>query len=454
MSVPAPPPTRARSRPAVHHSTRAAPALRALVELDPAIAALSLWCDHRDGAETGTQGSTISYGPDFSDRPLHERTGLAAHHILHVALRHPARMTDMRARLGGAFRPALWALAADAVVNEALLLADHALPRPAVTLTGLLRASLGRDATPEGALRDWTVDRLYFALTAGATGDGRAEGEGNGGGSGDGEGDGGTDGGSGSVRKATDYARAHGFAPDITPAAGESTTGADRPGDAADTARWRQHLARAMGAGQAAGRGLGRIGHLIADVPERRTPWEVVLRGALLRALLPLPQPAAHRPARRWLAGAAQAAQAGAPVPGFEPGRRLATDAPRVAVAIDASGSIDDARLALFWAEVTGIARRLRAELHVLVFDEAVRSVVRIDPAGGTPRLPPLPRGGGTAFAPVVAAATEMRASALVILTDMDGDPGPAPRGLSVIWAVPDARDATPPFGRLIDLSD
>ncbi len=40
-----------------------------------------------------------------------------------------------------------------------------------------------------------------------------------------------------------------------------------------------------MAAGRMAGRGVGVIGHLMADLAPSETPWEVVLRGLLARAL-------------------------------------------------------------------------------------------------------------------------------------------------------------------------
>ena len=395
------------------HASRARAALEALVETDPAIAALALWCDHRDGARTATEGTTITYGPDFSDRPPHEQQGLVAHHVLHVALRHSARMAEMAARLGAGFDADRWNLAADALVNEAVTRAGHALPRPSPTLTALL-AETALPASSGAALAEWDVERLYHALT-----------------------------GSGADKGARKAAR--GYAPDLSPESGATGD------DAEDAARWRQHLSQALEVGRQAGRGLGRIGHRIADMPARRTPWEVVLRGLLTRAATPMPRPAPQRPARRWLAAAAQAARAGTPAPGFEPGLRPVSDVPRIAVALDASGSIDDARLNLFWAEVTGIAQRLRAELHLIVFDDAIRHQARIEP-GAAPTLAPMPRGGGTAFAPVTEAARALAPAALVILTDLEGEPGPAPP-FPVIWAVPDPKGAAPSYGRLLDLS-
>lgn len=406
------------------HSDRARPALSVLAETDPALAALSLWCDHRDGVATRSQGTVITYGPDFAARPLHEQAGLAAHHILHVALRHSARMAGLATRLGPAFDEVLFNLAADALVNQALLLSGYALPRPAVTATDLLAATTTRQVTPQQTLADWDVERLYYALLRPVSGkDGRDR-----------------------SRAAT---LARDFAPDLEPDSGDP----DADGGATAAARWRQHLTRALDAGLAAGRGIGVIGHRIADIPAARTPWELHLRRFLTRATLALPQTSYRRPARRWIAAAAQARNAGTPTPGFEPGQRPLLDVPRIVIALDTSSSIDDARLALFWGEVTAVARRTRAELHLLAFDDSVRLHLKLDPAQAQLLRPDLPRGGGTAFAPVIAAAIALRPSALVILTDLDGDPGPPPRALPVLWAAPDGTTTPAPFGERITLT-
>lgn len=103
---------------------------------------------------------------------------------------------------------------------------------------------------------------------------------------------------------------------------------------------------------------------------------------------------------------------------------------------------------------MSGIARRLNAELHLLVFDDDIRHISRLDPAQTRFTLPDLLRGGGTAFKPVIDAARRLDATALVILTDLEGDAGPAPpASLRVIWAVPALVGRTAPFGRLIDPS-
>ncbi len=408
------------------HSTRATAALRALAEADPALAALSLWCRHRDGAETRTAGDEITYGPAFEAMPLHEQTGLAAHHVLHVALRHSARLADLERRLGAGFDAALYNLAADALVNEVLLLADHALPRPAVTASDVLQQALGKTVPPAEVLAEWDVDRLYFALVAAREGQ------------------------DGTQKDAAQrYAAAQDFDPDLDPSPGQP----DTDGGAEEAARWQQHVSRALDAGRQAGRGIGRHLHRLADVSQPRLPWEMLLRRLLTQAVTVQPRPNPRRPARRWIATTAEAMRRGTLAPGYQPGQSPLTDVPRIAIGLDASSSIDDARLALFWAEVTGIARRMRAELALMIFDDAVRYRQRLDPAQSRFDLPELPRGGGTAFEPVIAEAQQMEAAALVMLTDLEGAAGAAPRGLPVIWVVPEPGSLVPPFGRLVDMT-
>lgn len=405
------------------HSPRATAALRALTEADPALAALSLWCAHRDHAGgTETAGTEIRYGPGFASLPLHEQIGLAGHHILHVALQHSARMQDMAARLGAAFQPDLWGIAADSIVNEVLLAAGHALPRPALTLTGLLAASTGQALPPAQALAEWDAERLYLALQGGAGGQGAA--------------------------KARAHAAAQGHAPDLHPAPSD-------PQAEQAKADWRAHLTRAMAAGAAAGFGIGIVGRSLADLPHPRVPWERVLRRLLARATLPNPVPSHRRPARTWLAIEAEARRTRTPTPVFQPGLARSQPVPRLVLGLDCSTSTEGPMLGLFLAEITGIARRMAAEVQVIPFDEVAHPAVRLDLAGAVPQIRalPLPQGGGTDFRPLIAAARRLAPSALVILTDLEGPCGPDPR-LPVIWAVPEAaRPPSAPFGHVLTLA-
>jgi predicted metal-dependent peptidase len=405
----------------VTHSTRASPALARLTEADPALAVLALWCAHRDAAgDTRTAGDTILYGADFAALDTPRQVGVAAHHVLHVALRHAGRMAAMGDRLGPRFDPALYGLAADAIVNETLVLAGHALPRPFICLTELLRRAGLPAQSPRAALSDWDSDRLALALHR----DGSA------------------------ARAARDYATEKGFAPDLE----QGVTGADHSTTETE-ADWRAHLARAMEAGRKAGTGVGTLAALLADLVPPRVPWELRLRGLLARALTETPRDSFRRPAARWVAMEAEARRAGTPAPVFQPGRARDDRRPRLVLCLDTSSSVDDLTLQMFGAEIAAIAARTGAEIHLIGFDDCVHTETRL-PTGARDALSTvaLRRGGGTAFDPALARAAALGPSAVVVLTDLEAPVGPAPIRAPMIWAVPEGIATVPPYGSVIEI--
>jgi len=366
-------------------------------------------------------GDTIVYGPGFASLGLAEQVGLAAHHVLHVALRHANRQAGLAERLGPRFDASLYGLAADGIINETLLLAGHGLPRPAVTLTDLLE-EIGRPAkSPVEALADWDADRLAMLLHSDAR----------------------------MAEKARDWGVTRGFAQDLS--LGEP----DDEGERQQTADWRNQLLRALEAGRKAGTGIGRLGAILADMAPAETAWEVVLRGILARALIDRPRPSHRRPAGAWVAMMAEAQAHGRPEPAFQPGRARQSDRPRIAIGLDTSSSIDPLTLSLFLAEAEGIVRRTGAEAHFLAFDETVHEVRRLDGAGWRGlRDIALRTGGGTDFAPVLEAAGGLNPSIAVILTDLDAPFGREPR-VPVLWAVPGRQEvAPPPFGRILRIGE
>ncbi|MEX5727328.1 putative metal-dependent peptidase [Rhodovulum iodosum] len=443
---------------AERHSTRATRALQKLSEVDPAFASLSLWCNHRD-AEAGegpawTDGRTIFYRPPFEALSLDEQIGLAAHHILHVAFRHVPRARAMFARFGDRYDEKMFNLATDAIVNQTLLLSGYILPRPCVELTGVLKGALDEDMPAERAIGRYDAETLYVALMQGRQGKpgGREGARGQAGGTGKGKGRGGGNEGQeseGAAARAADYAERQGFAPDLDASDAEAGQGG-----AAEDAEWRQRLARAMAEGRLAGTGIGMLGHRIADIPEPHTPWEVVLRGLLARAVQHDPRRTYQRPTRRWIALEGAARAAGGAVPVYEPGTVHRRDAPKIAVGIDSSASIDKARLALFAAQVAGIGRRTGAEVHVLVFDTIVHAHELMTGADWESRILDIAfsREGGTSFVEVIDHAARLAPSAIVILTDLEGVFGPKPGRVPVIWAVPGEVPSAPPFGRVLAL--
>ncbi len=404
------------------HSDRASRALRKLAETDPAFASLSLWVAHEDSDAKAlpawSDGTTIRYGASFETFTLPEQMGMAAHHILHVAFRHAARAASMGLRFGPAHDGALFNTAADAVLNEALFRAGYVMPRPCVLLTDLLREALGETAPPDDALARWDAETLYVRLM-GAGDKGRPREA------------------AGKVRA---WAARQGFAEDLD---------AGNPEDGDDAGEWQERVTRAMEAGRMAGRGIGLMGHRLADLPETRVPWETVLRRLVTNAVTELPRQSFRRPTGRWLALDA----AGETLP-FEPATARNARAPRVAIGIDSSSSVDETRLQLFAAQVAGIARRTGAEMHVLVFDDAVRErrMMRGGTWDGAVTGLAFSRDGGTDFAPVMAEADRLEPAVIVMLTDLDAPLPPRPRA-PVIWAVPEPPRAAPAWGRLLSLA-
>ena len=403
------------------HSGRAGRALAHLAERDPALSVLALWCAHRDGDRTETIGARILYGPEFEALTLAEQIGTVGHHVLHVALRHPERQQALAARLGPGFDPALFGLVADALVNETLLLAGHGLPRPAVTVTELMRAARLPSETASGALSAWDAERLYMALNEDSSAAGRAR----------------------------DFGKRLGWQPDLS---GEPSGGEAPEGERPAPEDWQGRVARALQAGRRAGIGIGGIGSPLADFAPPRIPWERRLRGLLARALQADPHPVWHRPAGRWLAMEAQARSAGGPLPVFQPQTRMLRERPRIVVALDVSSSIDAATRRLFAGEIGGILRRSGAEARLITFDTQVHLDIDLPAGHWRDRLAQqrLHSGGGTDFRAALARAARHRPSVAILLTDLDGPTGPDP-GCPVIWAVPGDPPA-PPFGRVLGL--
>ncbi|MEM9736880.1 MAG: VWA-like domain-containing protein, partial [Pseudomonadota bacterium] len=373
------------------HSHRAAFALQKLAEDDPALGALALWCKHRDGegaegAAAWTAGETIHYGPAFTALAPHEQVGLAAHHVLHVAFRHGARSNGLRLRFGERYQGDVYNIAADAIVNETLTRAGYALPRPAVTLAALVAKLRLAEPAREKALATLDADALYvlLALDRGGSAGGQS----------------GTEEDKSRAERVLAAAEQLGFAPDLE----DDPSEAPEQLGTADDAEWSQRLAFALEQGRRAGRCLGALGLRLQDLPQVTTPWEVVLRRLMTKALTQDRAPDYRRPARRWLALEGSARQRGTDQPAFLPATRQDRELPRIVIGLDTSGSVDTLRLKNFAAQVTAIARRARAELHLLVFDLTVRSHTLLTGPNIAERIAKIAfaRDGGTSFVDVI----------------------------------------------------
>ena len=114
-----------------HRGTRA---VQRMVEFAPATGGLALWVAHRDlhdsadAPPAATDGNTIFYGPSFERLDLAAQTGVIAHEVLHIALRHPQRCLELHSLLGDVDLR-LFNTCADAIVNSN---GNTILPTPAV----------------------------------------------------------------------------------------------------------------------------------------------------------------------------------------------------------------------------------------------------------------------------------------------------------------------------------
>ncbi|MEM9341497.1 MAG: VWA-like domain-containing protein [Pseudomonadota bacterium] len=392
------------------HSKRAQAALARLPEVDPGVAGLALWCAYRDSPEaTHTRGDTIHLGPEFARLPISEQTGLLAHHVLHVALRHSARRADARQRFGNRFREGLYTMACDALVNEALLQGNHALPRPAIRAAEIVR---GLPDAPDNVLTEWDSDRLYAALVGAGRGDG-ADGD-------------------------AEAQSARGDLRDSDPAR-------------ADAEVWAARVEQALREGQRAGRGIGAALARFGDLPKATTPWEILLRRRLAKALAQHPQRSHRRPDRAWLARDALARQTNGAQPAFEPGLARESRRPRLVIGLDTSSSIPDDTLGLFAAEAISIVRRTGAEAHLLGFDTEVHTRGRFDRAEAIAALS-MRRGGGTDFTEILREAQAVDPTLIIVLTDLDA-PLPDAPAAPVLWAVP-GTTTRPAFGDILKIGD
>lgn len=403
-------------------------AVQRLVEHAPSSGGLALWMHHHDVDDTGdrrpvwTDGKAIHYPPAFDTLPLALQTGWVAHQVLHVSLRHVPRYAEMQRRLGDVDLE-LFNRCADAIVNSALgHLRWLELPRGALTLERLLKQALQIDTTPEQALLQWDVERLYRAIDDRQDGrDGRKQ--------------------DGPKASAARQAGAN-EVQDLQPSPNDDAT---PEAEAEDTREWAERLVRAH-----AGDGVHSILRtLLGDLPRVHTPWEQVLRVQLARALSKRPGPSWSRPARSWLAN--QGRIGGRRMP-WEPGTGHERRTPRLALVVDVSGSIDGPLVERFTREVDAITRRLEAPFTLIVGDDRVRRVAHCQPGRGDWGALGREGGGGTDFTPLIEEAERHRPDLTVVLTDLEGPANLKPRA-PVLWALTEAHaHAVPPFGRTLVL--
>jgi predicted metal-dependent peptidase len=364
-----------------------------------------------------TDGVSIRYNPAFvaalSRGVL--RTCIA-HETMHCAALHHTRREGRD--------PRRWNIACDHAINPLLAEAGFDLPDGALT---------------DPAYAGLSAEDIYDRLPEGNDADGDDGNDGAGGDDPDGNGQDNDDpGGLGGVS-------------DPPPGGGGCDAGQPDPSkqlgapspapSSADLARqeeaWAIATAQAEATAKAMGLGAGDAARAIREQVAPKLDWRDVLRRYLSAAAKS--DYAWTPPNRRHIARGL-----------YLPSLRSDTLGP-VVVAVDTSGSIDDATLAAFSAEIAAILDDAAPEaVHVVYCDAAVKATERFEP-GDPVHLSPQ-GGGGTAFRPVFdwVAQADIQPVCALYLTDLDGeDCGEAP-DYPVLWA--STFRSTAPFGEVIPL--
>jgi predicted metal-dependent peptidase len=351
-----------------------------------------------------TDGVSIRYNPAFVaglSRGL-LRT-VIAHETMHCAALHHTRR--------GERDPKRWNIACDHAINPLLLETGFELPE------GMLL---------DPAYVGMSAEEIYARLPTDAGDEG-----------GNADDPGGTDpGGMGGV---IDPPPGDAEAEDGTGDPGPSgQPGADAPSPA-DLARqeetWLIATAQAEATAKAMGIGAGDAARAIRGQVAPKVDWRDVLRRYLSAAAKS--DYAWTPPNRRYIARGL-----------YLPSLRSEALGP-VVVGVDTSGSIDDATLAAFSAEITAIMEDAAPEaIHVVYCDDEVAGTETYEP-GDTIQLTPH-GGGGTAFKPVFdwISRSDIQPVCVVYLTDLCGSEFGPPPDYPVLWVSTELTCA--PFGEVI----
>jgi predicted metal-dependent peptidase len=383
--------------------TKITQARTALVLDQPFFGALALRLKIVEDPGCGTawvDGVSLGYDPAFVDGLTHAQTvALVAHEVMHCACGHPWRR-DGRDK-------DRWNQAADYAINGILRESGFTLPESALMPDGPL---VGKNA-------EWIYDRMPQP----------SEEDENGGSGGQGA--------------------ASGPNPQVQTGAGqpggdESGSGNDPLGEVRDAPNgtdagegdWDIAVQQAARAAQARGDLPAGLARFASDQARPRVDWRSALRRLVQQA----------RADYSWRLPNARYVARGL----YMPALRNEEMGP-IAVAIDTSGSIDEALLAQFAAELqAAVDDASPARVHVLYCDARIHRVdtfergetVEVNPAGG----------GGTDFRPVFdwLDTCEETPAALVYLTDLDGRfPSETPE-IPTLWAT--TTDYVAPFGETL----
>lgn len=391
------------------------PFLGALVMRLPMKAANPEWCP-----TVATDARHFYYNADYiDDLSLEQTQFMLAHEALHCALSHFARRQHRVKHR--------WDLACDFAINP-LLVKDGLKPPPGALILDVFEGMSAEEIYP--ALQDNDTDQLLDKHLY--DGD-----EGGGGGSGSNDeleqsaGSGGENaersesgqGGGAETERESQGARPS----PLTPQERDELA-----------SRWQQYLASAAQSAQAAGKLSGSMARLVDHLLQPKLPWRTLL--ARYMTLSARDDYTYQRPSRR---------------EGSMIFPSLRSAQLEVTVALDSSGSLSDADIGEFLAEVDALKSQLRARIHLVACDSALSSdgPWLFEPWDTLAAPRQFAGGGGTSFVPVFEWVEQQgrRPDLLLYFTDAEGDFPAAEPDYPVLWLV--KGKAQVPWGQRIQLN-
>ncbi len=395
------------------------PFLGALVLRLPLVEANPDWCP-----TVATDARAFYFNPSYiAGLRGGQLQFVLAHEALHCALAHFARRQHRVKRR--------WDVACDHAVNP-LLLDEGLIPPPGVVILDEFRGMTAEEIYPfiedhdDSELLD---DHLYDRDAEGPGGDGTDDNTRRDDARGDqGAGDHGDDG-----RQQQQQA-----------SAAEGGAAAGRPPPLSEPEReqlekkWQQHLAGAAQQAQQAGKLGGGMARLVDRLLQPRLPW----RALLARHLHAIARDdySYLRPSRR---------EGDAILPS------LRSHGLELVVALDTSGSVEDAELAAFVSEIDGLKAQVRAHVTLLACDSelAPQAPWHFQPWDAFTLPSGLHGGGGTRFTPVFdwIARQDRRPDLLIWFTDAHGEFPPRAPDYPVLWLV--KGKAPVPWGERVQLN-
>jgi predicted metal-dependent peptidase len=356
-----------------------------------------------------TDGTRLVYSGPFVDGLTDaELTGVMAHEVMHCALQHMFRI--------GSRELPEWNEACDYAINLLLVAEGFTLPNGALL---------------DSAFSDMSAEQVYAA---------RKQAKQNGNGQPNGSPSTPTSGNGPQANVGQGNASTGRFTqPGQTGQAGNGPQ-ASGPQDMTAT-DWAIAAEQASAIASKAGRMGGATARAVKESHQSDTDWRAILR-EFIEQTVPVDY-AWSQPNRRYISS-------GLYLPGT-----VRENFPRLACAIDTSGSIGQRLLDLFASELEAIMREVRPEgLDVIYCDATVQASESFGPDDDL-KLG-FHGGGGTRFSPVFEslAAREESPVCLIYFTDLESSDVPSEPEYPVLWITPEETSRIAPFGQTVRLAE